>query len=199
MGLKFALSDIVRQKMEQNRENAYALLTEYTKSDSLLKHALSVEQAMRAYARKLGGDEEKWGITGLVHDFDYELYPTLEDHPFRGCEILKERGWADDIIRAVMSHGEHTGVKRETPMEKTLFAVDELCGFLLACAYVRPDRKIANVEVKSVKKKLKDKSFARAVNREDIAKGIEELGIDADEHIGFVINALSEISDDLGL
>ncbi|QAR32549.1 HDIG domain-containing protein [Geovibrio thiophilus] len=185
--------------MELNRESAYALLTEYTKSDSLLKHALSVEQAMRAYARRLGGDEEKWGIAGLIHDFDYEQFPTLEDHPYKGCEILREKGWTEDIIRAVMSHGEHTGVTRETPMEKALFAVDELCGFLLACAYVRPDRKISMVEVKSVKKKLKDKSFARAVNREDIAKGIEELGVEADEHIRFVIDALSEISDELGL
>ena len=185
--------------MELNRESAYALLTEYTKSDSLLKHALSVEQAMRAYARRLGGDEEKWGISGLIHDFDYEQFPTLEDHPYKGCEILREKGWTEDIIRAVMSHGEHTGVTRETPMEKALFAVDELCGFLLACAYVRPDRKISMVEVKSVKKKLKDKSFARAVNREDIAKGIEELGVEADEHIRFVIDALSEISDELGL
>ncbi|MCD8490481.1 MAG: HDIG domain-containing protein [Geovibrio sp.] len=185
--------------MELNREQAYTLLSEYTKSDSLLKHALSVEQAMRAYARKSGADEEKWGITGLIHDFDYELFPSLEEHPYKGCAILKEKGWPEDIIRAVMSHGEHTGITRETPMEKTLFAVDELCGFLLACAYVRPDRKIANVEIKSVKKKLKDKSFARAVNREDIAKGMEELGIDADEHIGFVIGALSEISDELGL
>lgn len=185
--------------MELKREDALTLLTEYTKSDSLLKHAFSVEQAMRAYARKFGGDEEKWGITGLLHDMDYEMYPTPEDHPYKGCEILKAAGYPDDVVRAVMSHGDYTGVERITPMEKTLFAVDELCGFLLACAYVRPDRSIAAVELKSVKKKLKDKAFARAVNRDDIAKGIEELGVDADGHITFVRDALSEIAGRLGV
>ncbi|MGD9808581.1 MAG: HD domain-containing protein [Deferribacterales bacterium] len=185
--------------MELTRENAYALLTEYTKSDSLLKHAFSVEQAMKAYAVKYGEDAERWGIAGLLHDFDYEKYPTLDDHPFRGMEILAEKGYPQDIIDAVAGHAEHTGVKRETMMAKTLFAVDELCGFLLACAYVRPDKSIANVEVKSVKKKLKDKSFARAVNREDIENGITEMNVDKDEHIRFVIDALSEISDRLGV
>jgi putative nucleotidyltransferase with HDIG domain len=185
--------------VELTRENAYALLTEYTKSDSLLKHAFSVEQAMKAYAVKYGEDAERWGIAGLLHDFDYEKYPTLDDHPFRGMEILAEKGYPQDIIDAVAGHAEHTGVKRETMMAKTLFAVDELCGFLLACAYVRPDKSIANVEVKSVKKKLKDKSFARAVNREDIENGIIEMNVDKDEHIRFVIDALSEISDRLGV
>lgn len=185
--------------MELSRENAHSLLVEYTKSDSLLKHAFAVEQAMRAYARKFGEDEERWGITGLLHDFDYERFPTMEEHPFKGCEILKAKGYPDDIVRAILSHGEHTNTQRVSNMEKTLFAVDELCGFLLACAYVRPDKKISMLEIKSVKKKLKDKSFARAVNRDDILKGIEELGVDADEHFSFVISALSEISETLGV
>lgn len=185
--------------MELKRETAYGLLTEYTKSDSLIKHALSVEQAMKAYAVKYGEDAERWGIAGLLHDFDYEKYPSLEDHPFRGIEILTEKGYPQDIIDAVAGHAEHTGVKRETQMAKTLFAVDELCGFLLACAYVRPDKSIANVQLKSVKKKLKDKSFARAVNRSDIEQGIEEMGVDRDEHILFVISALAEISEQLGV
>jgi len=185
--------------MELNRETAFQLLTEYTKSDSLIKHALSVEQAMKAYAKKLGGDETRWGIAGLLHDFDYEKFPTLEDHPMRGIEILTGLGYPQDIIDAIAGHAEHTGVKRETLMAKTLFAVDELCGFLLACAYVRPDKSIANVEVKSVKKKLKDKAFARAVNRSDIEQGILEMGVDRDEHLQFVINALAEISEELGV
>lgn len=185
--------------MELTRENAHALLTEYTKSDSLLKHAYSVEQAMKAYAVKYGEDAERWGIAGLLHDFDYEKYPSLEEHPFRGMEILAEKGYPQDIIDAVAGHADYTGVKRETMMAKTLFAVDELCGFLLACAYVRPDRSIANVQLKSVKKKLKDKAFARAVNREDIENGIIEMGVDRDEHIEFVRDALAEISEELGV
>lgn len=185
--------------MELSREAAYALLTEYTKSDSLIKHALSVEQVMIAYARKHGEDELRWGIAGLLHDFDYEKYPTLEDHPMQGMKILTDMGYPKDIIDAIGGHAEHTGVKRETLMAKTLFAVDELSGFLLACAYVRPDKSIANVQLKSVKKKLKDKAFARAVNRSDIEQGIKELEIDKDEHIQFVINALAEISDVLGV
>jgi len=185
--------------VELTRENAYSLLTEYTKSDSLIKHALSVEQAMRSYAAKYGEDVERWGIAGLLHDFDYEKYPTLEDHPFRGMEILAEKGYPQDIIDAIAGHAEHTGVKRETMMAKTLFAVDELCGFLLACAYVRPDKSIENVQIKSVKKKLKDKSFARAVNRDDIEQGIAELEVDKDEHIKFVIDSLSEINEQLGV
>jgi len=185
--------------MQVNREDAYSILTEYTKSDSLLKHAFSVEQAMRKYAEKFGEDTERWGVAGLLHDFDYEKYPTLEEHPYKGVEILRVMGYPEDILEAIMGHGTLTGVARVTPMAKTLFAVDELCGFLLACAYVRPDKSIANVEVKSVKKKLKDKAFARAVNREDIALGITEMGVDQDEHIAFVISALSEISDKLGV
>ena len=182
-----------------NRDDALKLLQEFTKSESLLKHAYSVEQAMKAYAEKFGEDVEKWQITGLLHDFDYEKFPTEEEHPYKGAEILKEKGYPEDVINAILGHADYTGIKRETLMAKTLFAVDELSGFLLACAYVRPDKSIANVKVKSVKKKLKDKAFARAVNRDDIKKGIEELDVDMDEHIQFVINALSEINEVLGV
>ncbi|MGA1861308.1 HDIG domain-containing protein [Deferribacter thermophilus] len=185
--------------MNISREEAYKLLTEYTKSDSLIKHALAVETAMRAYAEKFGEDVEKWGVVGLLHDFDYEKYPSENEHPYKGAEILKEKGYPEDIIEAILGHADYTGVERKTLMAKTLFAVDELSGFLLACAYVRPDKKIANVKVKSVKKKLKDKSFARGVNREDIYKGVEELGVDLDEHIAFLIEALSKNADILGV
>jgi putative nucleotidyltransferase with HDIG domain len=183
----------------KTREDAEKLLKEYTKSDSLLKHAYAVEQAMRSYASKFGEDVEKWGITGLLHDFDYEQYPTAEQHPFKGAEILKNNGYPQDVIDAVLGHADYTGVKRESLMAKTLFAVDELCGFLMACAYVRPDRKMENVKTKSVKKKLKDKSFAKGVNRDDIQKGILELNVDKTEHIEFVIKALSEIDEKLGV
>jgi len=185
--------------MDFNREDAFAVLTEYTKSESLIKHALSVEQAMKAYAVKYEEDQNKWAVTGLLHDFDYEKYPSAEEHPFKGVEILKDKGYPEDVLNAILGHAPYSGVPRETLMAKTLFAVDELCGFLLACAYVRPDKSIANVQVKSVKKKLKDKAFARAVNRDDINQGIEELGVDRDEHIKFVIEALAEIADDLGV
>lgn len=198
-----SFSDVIKcpleDAMEINRGEAYKLLAEYTQSDSLIKHALSVEQSMRSYARKLGQDEEKWAVTGLLHDFDYEKYPTMEEHPFKGAEILKGLGYPQDMIDAIMGHAQYSGVKRETEMAKTLFAVDELSGFLLACAYVRPDKSIANVEVKSVKKKLKDKAFARAVNRDDIEQGIAEMGVDKDEHIAFVIQSLAQIADKLGV
>ncbi|MGA1846689.1 HD domain-containing protein [Deferribacter abyssi] len=185
--------------MELSREKAYDLLTKYTKSESLIKHALAVETAMKAYAEKFNEDIEKWGIVGLLHDFDYEKYPSTKEHPFKGAEILKEMGYPDDIVEAILGHADYTGVERKTLMAKTLFAVDELCGFLLACAYVRPDKKIANVKVKSVKKKLKDKSFARGVNRDDIFKGVKELGVDLDEHISFLIEALSKNAKVLGV
>lgn len=185
--------------IEINRDDAYALLTEYTQSESLIKHALSVEQAMRSYATKFDEDAEKWAITGLLHDFDYETFPAAEEHPYKGVEILKGKGYPSDITDAIMGHADYTGVPRETLMAKTLFAVDELCGFLLACAYVRPDKSIANVQIKSVKKKLKDKAFARAVNREDIKKGIAEMEVDIDEHIRFVIDSLAEINETLGV
>ena len=181
------------------REEAYALLTEYTKKENLIKHALAVEAAMRAYARKFGEDEEAWGIVGLLHDFDYEMYPSLEDHPFKGAEILREKGYPEEWIEAILGHAEHTGVPRKTNMAKALFAVDELCGFITAVALVRPDKKLDSVKVKSVKKKLKDKAFARQVSREDIRKGAEELGVDLDEHIAFVLEAMKSVSDKLGL
>jgi putative nucleotidyltransferase with HDIG domain len=181
------------------REEAWAILTEFTKGDALLKHALAVEAAMRAYAERRGADPELWGVTGLLHDFDYERWPTLEDHPFRGSEILAERGVSEEIRRAILGHGDHTKVPRDTDMAKALFAVDELCGFLTACALVRPSRKIAEVPVKSVKKKMKDKAFARGVAREDIVKGCAELGVDLDDHIAVVRDAMAGVAKELGL
>ena len=182
-----------------DREEAMALLTEHTKNEALIKHALAVEAAMRHYARLLGEDEALWGVVGLIHDFDYEKHPTLEEHPFKGAEILRSSGYDETIVKAVLSHARHTNVPRETSLEKTLFAVDELCGMVTAVALVRPSKKLADVNVSSVKKKLKDKAFARAVNREDITEGARELGADLDTHIGHVITAMQGISDDLGL
>ena len=184
-----------------NRQAAWDLLCEFTQSESLRKHALSVEAAVRAYARKSGADEEKWGITALLHDFDYEKYPDVgeEGHPVKGQEILKERGYPEDVRRAILSHADFTGVSRESPLEKTLFACDELCGFITAVALVRPSKQVADVKVKSVKKKLKDKGFAAKVNREEIFAGAADLGVDLDEHIAFVIAAMQGIASDLGL
>jgi putative nucleotidyltransferase with HDIG domain len=182
-----------------DRETAWCLLTEFTQSESLRKHALAVEGCMRAYARKLGADEALWGVVGLIHDFDYEKYPSMEDHPYRGNEILKQRGYSDEIRRAIMSHAEYTGVARETPMEKTLFACDELAGFITACTLVKPGKSLAEVEAASVKKKLKDKAFARSVNRNDITAGAAELGVDLQEHIAFCIEAMKGIAGELGL
>ena len=171
---------------------------EYTKSDALRKHMYAVEAAMRAYARKFGEDENIWGIVGLLHDFDYEMHPNAPDHPLKGSEILKEKGYPDEIRTAILGHASYTGVPRDTRMAKTLYACDELCGFIMACSFVRPN-KIADLEVSSVKKKLKDKAFARNVNRDDITKGAEELGVNLDEHIGFVIDAMKSASKELGL
>ncbi len=182
-----------------DRGEAMALLREYTKNENLIKHGLSVEAAMRYYARLNAEDEELWGVIGLIHDFDYEKFPTLEDHPFKGAEILRERGYDESLIKAVLSHASHTNVSRDTTLEKTLFAVDELCGMVTAVTLVRPSKKIADVTVKSVKKKLKDKSFARAVNREEINEGAELIGVELSTHIGNVIAAMQEISDDLEL
>jgi putative nucleotidyltransferase with HDIG domain len=154
-----------------DRSAAWGLLTEFTQSESLRKHALAVEACMRAYARKFGGDEELWSVVGLLHDFDYDKYPSLEDHPYRGNEILKERGWSEEIRKAIMSHAEYTGVTRDSEMEKALFACDELAGFITACALVKPGKSLAEVEASSVKKKMKDKAFARSVNRTDIMTG----------------------------
>ena len=182
-----------------DREQAWSLLTEFTQSESLRKHALAVEACMRAYARKLSGDEELWGVVGLLHDFDYEKWPSLDDHPYKGNEILKERGWPDEICRAIMSHAEYSGVPRQTPMEKALFACDELAGFITACALVKPGKSLAEVEAKSVRKKMKDKAFARSVNRDDIVTGAADLSVDLEEHIAVCIEAMKAIADKLGL
>lgn len=183
----------------RDRAAAWELLCEWTESESLRKHAQGVEAVMRAYAREMGEDEELWGVTGLLHDMDYEKYPTSSDHPYRGVEALREKGYPKEMLDAILGHASYTGVERTTGMAKTLFAVDELSGFVVAVALVRPSKKIADVNVKSVKKKLKDKSFAKGCDREEIAQGADELGIELDEHIARVISALSEIADDLGL
>jgi len=182
-----------------DRTAAWNLLTEFTQSESLRKHALAVEACMRAYARKLGADEELWGTVGLIHDFDYERYPSLDDHPYRGSEILKERGYSDEIRRAIMSHAEYTGVTRDSPIEKTLFACDELAGFITAVALVKPGKSLAEVDARSVRKKMKDKAFARSVNRNDIVNGAQDLGVELEEHIAFCIEALKGIAGKLGL
>ena len=220
-----------------DRDTAWCLLTEFTQSESLRKHALAVEACMRAYARKFAGDsqrdgnteqghereghdfsraekphspigasapegmteEDLWGIVGLIHDFDYDRWPSLDDHPYKGNEILKEHGWPDVITRAVMSHAEYTGVTRDTPMEKALFACDELAGFITAVALIKPSKSLAEVDAKSVRKRMKDKAFARKVNRDDIVQGAASLGVNLDEHITFCIEAMKGIADKLGL
>ncbi|MGE5736213.1 MAG: HDIG domain-containing metalloprotein [Acidobacteriota bacterium] len=181
------------------REEAWSLLIEFTQSESLRKHALAVEACMRAYARKLGGDESLWGLVGLIHDFDYEKYPSAEDHPFKGSEILKERGYSEEIRRAILSHAEYSGVPRETPMEKALFACDELAGFITAATLVKPSKSLSELDAKSVRKKMKDKAFARSVNRADIMNGAADLGVDLEEHITFCIEAMKAVARDLGL
>jgi putative nucleotidyltransferase with HDIG domain len=180
------------------RQQSLDLLFEYTRTDSLRKHALAVEAAMRAYARRFGEDEELWGTVGLLHDFDYEMYPQFPDHPTKGSEILKEKGYSEEVRRTILSHVPAMNVPRETPMARSLFACDELCGFIMAVAVIRPNR-IMDLEISSVKKKLKDKAFARAVSREDIQKGAEELQVNFDEHCRFVIEALRNSARDLGL
>jgi putative nucleotidyltransferase with HDIG domain len=181
------------------RENAWALLTEYTKSESLRKHALAVEAAVRGYARQFGEDEEVWGFVALLHDFDYERFPELEDHPFRGAEILRERGCPEFVIRAILSHGEHTNTPRESKLEHTLFACDEMAGFVTAAALVRPSRSVRDLEAASVLKKMKDKAFAKGVNRDDLRKGAEELELPLDVHVTNVIGFMRERADVLGL
>jgi len=186
-----------------DRETAWGLLTEFTQSESLRKHALAVEACMRACARKFSSDpsqeENLWGIVGLIHDFDYEKYPSLDDHPYKGNEILKQRGYPEVICRAIMSHAEYTGVTRDTPMEKALFACDELAGFITAVALVKPGKSLAEVDAKSVRKKMKDKAFARSVNRDDIITGAAALGIDLEEHIAFCIEAMKPVAAQLAL
>jgi putative nucleotidyltransferase with HDIG domain len=182
-----------------DRERAWGLLTEFTLSESLRKHAVAVEACMRAYARKFSADEDLWGVVGLLHDFDYEKWPSLDDHPYKGNEILKERGYSDEIRNAILSHAEYTGVARVTPMEKALFACDELAGFITAVALVKPGKSLAEVDAKSVRKKMKDKAFARGVNRNDIVQGAADLGIDLEDHITFCIEAMKGIAEALGL
>src|SRR5579871_3451999 len=194
----------------QSRESAWGLLTEYTQSESLRKHARAVEACMRAYAQKFAHDNElngeqaaelelKYSITGLLHDFDYEKYPTPQEHPFVGNKILEERGYPEELRRAILSHADYSGVKRETPMEKALFACDELAGFITATALVKPGKSLGEVDAKSVRKKMKDKAFARSVSRDDIINGAADLGVDLDEHIAFCIEAMKAIAGELGL
>ena len=182
-----------------DRQTTVEFLQDYVQTDTLMKHLLAVEAAMRAYARKFGEDEERWGVAGLVHDFDWEIVPTPEEHPTFGANILRERGFSEDIVRAVLTHGDHTGLQRETPMERTLFAVDELSGFVRAVTLVRPTKSLDDVTPRSVRRKMKDKAFARDVNREDIVKGAEEMGVDLDEHMAFVIESLKPVAGELGL
>jgi putative nucleotidyltransferase with HDIG domain len=184
--------------VEPTRERAWETLTRYTQSEPLRKHALGVEAAVRAYARRFGEDEELWGVTALLHDFDWEMHPTLDQHPQDGAPILREEGWPEEIVEAILSHAEHLALPRDTPLKKALFACDELSGFVVACGHVRPAG-IDGLEVKSVKKKLKQPSFAAGVNRDDVVKGAEELGVDLDEHIAFVIGALQPHAAELGL
>jgi len=182
-----------------NRDEAWRLLTEYTKSDSLLKHAMAVEAAMRGYARLFGEDEEGLGLVGLLHDFDYERWPSLDDHPFRGCEILREKGYPEWVTRAILSHADYSGVTRDSRLEKTLWACDEMAGFITAAALVRPSKSVLDLEAPSVMKRMKDKAFARAVKREDLRGGAEILGLPLDEHIANVIRFMRERADALGL
>ncbi len=187
-----------------NREEAWKLLCEYTQSDSLRKHMLAVEACVRAYARKFGANEELWAITALLHDFDYERWPNsahhpTEEHPYEGSKILRDAGYAEETIRAILSHADYSGVARESQLEHTLFACDELAGFITACALVRPSKSVLDLPMDSVKKRLKDKAFARGVNRDDVRKGAEELGIPLEEHITFCIDAMRSAADVLGL
>lgn len=181
------------------REDAINILFEFTKSDSLRKHAFAVEACMIEYAKKFGENEMEYCITGILHDFDYEIYPNVPDHPLKGSEILRSKGVDEKIIKAILGHASYTNVPRDTLLAKTLFACDEITGFITAVTYVRPNKTIDEVEVKSVLKKLKDKAFARSVNREDILKGAEELGIPLEEHIQFCIDAMKKKKDELGL
>lgn len=182
-----------------NREEAWKLLCEYTQSENLRKHALAVEACVRAYARKFSGDEALWGVTALLHDFDYEKFPNAPDHPLEGSKILRARGYPEELIQAILSHADYMNVPRQTPLQKALFACDELAGFITAVTLVRPSKSLADVAVKSVKKKFKDKAFARTVKREDIYGGASELGVDLEEHIAFCLEAMRGIADQLGL
>jgi putative nucleotidyltransferase with HDIG domain len=187
-----------------SRADTLALMQEYTASESLRKHMLAVEGAMRAYAQKFGEDEERWGNTGLIHDFDHERFPhaahsPTEEHPSEGVRVLRSRGYPEDVLQAILGHAQYTNTPRESRMAKTLFAVDELTGLITATALVRPSKSVHEVDARSVRKKMKDKAFARGVNREDVINGANELGVDLDEHIAFVIGAMQARSADLGL
>jgi putative nucleotidyltransferase with HDIG domain len=182
-----------------DRQQAWELMCEFVQSDSLRRHALAVETCVIAYARKSGGDEQKWAVTALLHDFDWEIHPAAPDHPMKGEPMLAERGVDEEVRRAILSHADYSGVARMSPLEKTLYACDELAGFLTACSYVKPGRSIHEVDVKSVRKKLKDKAFARNVNRDDIIRGAAELGVDLDQHIEFCIGAMQANAAELGL
>ena len=191
----------MRGNMEStlSRSHAWGLLTEYTKNESLLKHALAVEAGVRGYARKFGEDEEAWGVVALLHDFDYERWPSADDHPFRGSEILKARGYPEFVIRAILSHADYSNVKRESRLEHTLFACDEMAGFITAAALVRPSKSVLDLEASSVVKRMKDKAFARNVKREDLRLGAEELGLPLEEHIANMITFMRERAAELGL
>jgi putative nucleotidyltransferase with HDIG domain len=185
--------------MELSRAQAWALLTEFTQNENLQKHALAVEAAVRGYARQWGEDEDAWGVTALLHDFDYERYPDLADHPFKGAEILRERGYPEWLVRAVLSHADHTGVARESRLEHTLFACDEMAGFVTAAALVRPSKSLLDLEARSVVKRMKEKAFARAVNRDDLRRGAEEIGVPLEDHVANVIAFMREQAAALGL
>ncbi len=185
--------------MTPTRQQALALLHEYTRSESLRKHALAVEACVRAYARRLGGEEELWGVTALLHDFDYERWPEPPQHPMEGHRILTELGYPEEIRHAILAHADYTGVPRVSPLDKVLFACDELAGFITACALVKPNKSLAEVEAASVKRKLKDKAFARSVSRDDIQRGAEELGLPLEEHIAFCLAAMQSVAPALGL
>ncbi len=185
--------------MELTRDAAWQLLTEYTQGESLRKHALAVEAAVRGYARRFGEDEEVWGVVALLHDFDYERWPTPPDHPLKGAEILREHGYPEFVIRAILSHADYTNTSRQSRLEHTLFACDEMAGFITAASLVRPSKSVLDLEAKSVMKRMKDKAFARAISREDLRLGAEELGLPLDEHIANVITFMREKADDLGL
>jgi len=193
------MSDAASETGLPDRDAALALLNEHTKKPGLIKHALAVEAAVRAYARHYGEDEQAWALVGLLHDFDYERWPTPEEHPYKGSEILEQSGYPEWFRRAILSHADYTNVPRETRLEKTLFACDELCGFLTACALVTQNKSLHEVKIKSVRKKMKSKAFAASVNRDDITSGAAALGVNLDEHIGFVLEAMRGIAEELEL
>jgi putative nucleotidyltransferase with HDIG domain len=202
--LQYSFESCTEELPLPSREVAWKLVCEYTQSESLRKHMLAVETCVRAYARKSGADEETWGLAALLHDFDYQRWPNTEHvpdqgHPSEGAKILRERGYSEDIIRAVITHADYCGIPRQTPLEHTLFACDELAGFITACCYVRPSKSVLDLEMDSVKKKLKDKAFAKGVSRDDVRNGAAELGIPIEEHIAFCIAAMRENADALGL